>query len=48
MMRQVEDWLNKLADVAAFDVCKKVYAAVNDKPLDDPEMVRLFEIKGYP
>jgi hypothetical protein len=26
----------------------QVYAAVNGKPLDDPEMVRLFEFKGYP
>ena len=42
------DWLDKLAGIFAFDVCKSVFAGVNGKPLDDPEMLSLFEIKGYP
>ena len=44
----VEDWLEKLVGVNAFEVCKSVYCGVNGKPADDPEMVNLFAIKGYP
>ena len=47
-MSTVEDWLEKLVGVNAFEVCKSVYCGVNGKPADDPEMVNLFAIKGYP
>ena len=47
-MTTVEDWLEKLAEVAAFDVCKQVYCNVNDKPMDHPEMQTVFKFKGYP